>query len=26
VIWEAHLYKTGAKASTFTNEQGTPAP
>jgi hypothetical protein len=26
VLWEAHLYKVGEPASTFTEEQGTPAP
>lgn len=26
VLWEAHLYHVGQKASTFTKAQGTPAP
>jgi hypothetical protein len=26
VLWEAHLYRAGKPATTFTNEQGTPAP
>lgn len=26
VLWEAHLYKVGESATTFMDEQGTPAP
>jgi hypothetical protein len=26
VLWEAHLYKAEAPATTFVNERGTPVP